>query len=151
MKEHFSEYKIPEVRKGITDFMNTIYRAGLAGKTLSQAQIDKSLTTIVGNPFKTVTDQKVRNELVKYFYEIYEGAKKKATKDREKPNVVVPGIKQSMQITQIMKDTASAFENLGYGKKNAQIAVQQAVEKNPALMNDFNALFLATQPLIAKK
>jgi len=145
MQEHFSEYKDPNSRRGISEYMNKIYRNGLAGKLVTAKDVEAALPQIKGNPFKNVTDPKTRTELVGYFMNIYNGAKVAKTK----PAGIKPVVAQ-LTSTQTMSDVVSALQNLGYQRKNAIDAVKQVVAKTPELNGNFEGLLKGAQALIRK-
>jgi hypothetical protein len=144
MQEHFSDYKDPNSRRAISDYMNKVYRLGLAGKPLSYKDIEASLVALPGNPFKAVTDPKLRKELVNYFLNIHNSAKASATK-KVPVNVVA-----KQPDTATMNDVVSALQNLGYPRKNAIEAVKQVVDKTPDLKGNFEGMLRGAQALVRK-
>ena len=146
MKEHFGEFKDPNSRRAITDYMNKIYLDGLAGKLVTTKDIETSIPQIKGNPFKNVTEPKLRKELVNYFMNMYVGAKKSTSKQATN----IKQLPQRKAASPAMNDVVSALQNLGYSKKNAIDAVTQAINKTPELNNNFEKLLRIAQTVIRK-
>lgn len=145
MQEHFSDYKDPNSRRAISDYMNKVYRLGLAGKPMSAKEIEAALPTLLGNPFKNVTDPKLRKELVDYFLNIHNSAKAASAK-KIPVNVVAQQPNNA-----VMNDVVSALQNLQYNRKMAIDAVNTAVKKNPALSDKFELLFKTSLDNIKNK
>jgi hypothetical protein len=142
--KHFGEYKDPNTKKVIKNYMSSLQKAGLEKQNLTPQIIEQQLANLPGKPFKNVTDPKIKKEMIDYFMNIATSAKAPTSTDK------LAGRGVPLATTQVMKDTASALLNLGYKKQEVGIAIKNVVNKDAGLASDFDALFKSALAVIKK-
>jgi len=147
-RQHFSQYT-PEQQKVISQYQQKLIADTRKGVKFTPELIKKQIASLPGNPFKNLADP---DALVANLMARYEAVKAISTaKPAAATKVPARTAGATMQqTTPAMKEAISALGNQGYTKKNAELAVNQAIGSNPKLKDDMDALFRAAHALVRK-